>query len=245
LLDDMPCFSVSRLVTTYYTYPEPTPLRHTTAAGPVATPWVITALAPLREHLATWPTVLPSEVGDPIRPLKIGVREDLTALLPAGDAHAVLNRVLRRYTRSTQYLSALAAPGALRHDLAGNPVEPVATAHKVPVRPISEAVPSPVSRPEPFVMSIAVKALKVTVVLDPHVLRPAPAGADVVLDVATEAGMTARARLNPKSYRKALEAIREQGPDNIAVILQGRMVEPGTMVDAGIVAQPKKPKGQP
>jgi hypothetical protein len=24
LLDDMPCFSISRLVTTYYTYPEPT-----------------------------------------------------------------------------------------------------------------------------------------------------------------------------------------------------------------------------
>jgi hypothetical protein len=29
------------------------------------------------------------------------------------------------------------------------------------------------------------------------------------------------------------------------VILQGRMVAPGTMVDAGIVAQPKKPKGPP
>ncbi len=220
-------------------------LRHTTAAGPVATPWVITALASLREHLTAWPAVLPSDVGDPIRPLKISVREDLSALRPAGDAHAVLNRVLRRYTRSTPYLSALAAPGALRHALAGNPVEPVATAHKVPVRPISEAIPSPVSRPEPFVLSIAVKALKVTVVLNPHVLRPEPARADVVLDVAMEAAMTARARLNPKSYRKALEAIREHGPDHVAVILQGRMAEPGTMVDAGIVAQPKKPMGPP
>jgi len=27
LLDDMPCFGILRLVTTYYTYPEPTPCR--------------------------------------------------------------------------------------------------------------------------------------------------------------------------------------------------------------------------
>jgi hypothetical protein len=63
--------------------------------------------------------------------------------------------------------------------------------------------------------------------------------------VFTEGGMKARARVNPKSYRKALDAIREHGADNVAVILQGRMVEPGTIIDAGIVAQPKKPKGEP
>jgi hypothetical protein len=44
-----------------------------------ATQWTIDALAPLREHLSAWPAVLPSEVGDPIRPLKIGVRSDLAA----------------------------------------------------------------------------------------------------------------------------------------------------------------------
>jgi hypothetical protein len=93
-------------------------------------------------------------------------------------------------------------------------------------------------------MSLAVKAIKVTVVLDPHALKPAPAGADVVIEVATEGGIKARTRLNPKSYRKALDAIREHGPDHVAVILQGRMVEPGTIIDAGIVAQPKKPKGE-
>jgi hypothetical protein len=46
-----------------------------------ATQWTIDALAPLREHLSAWPAVLPSKVGDPIRPLKIGVHSDLTALL--------------------------------------------------------------------------------------------------------------------------------------------------------------------
>jgi hypothetical protein len=40
--------------------------------------------------------VLPSEVGDPIRPLKIGVRDDLAARLPDGEAREVLRRVLRR-----------------------------------------------------------------------------------------------------------------------------------------------------
>jgi hypothetical protein len=89
-------------------------------------------------------------------------------------------------------------------------------------------------------MPVAVKAIKVTVVLDPRVLRPAPAGADVVLEVTTEGGMTARARLNPKSYRKALDAVREHGPDNVAVILQGRMVTPGNIIDAGISAMPKQ-----
>jgi hypothetical protein len=93
---------------------------------------------------------------------------------------------------------------------------------------------------EPFVMSIAVKAIKVTVVLDPRVLRPAPTGADIVLEVTTEGGIAARARLNPKSYRKALEAIREQGPDHVAVVLQGRMVTPGNIIDAGISAMPKQ-----
>ena len=104
-----------------------------------ATQWTIDALAPLREHLSLWPAVLPSKVGDPIRPLKIGVHSDLAALLPDGEAHEVLSRVLRRYTRSTQYLAALAVPAAVRHDLAGNPVEPVAEEHKTHVRPKAKA----------------------------------------------------------------------------------------------------------
>ena len=89
-------------------------------------------------------------------------------------------------------------------------------------------------------MSVAVKAIKVTVVLAPQVLRPAPAGADVVLEGTTEGGMAARARLNPKSYRKVLDAIREHGADHVAVILQGRMVKAGEIVDAGISAMVKQ-----
>jgi len=111
----------------------PKPLAPIAAATPTATQWTLTTLAQLREHLTSWPAVLPSEIGDPIRPLKIGVRDDLAALLPNGEGHAVLGPVLRRYTRAWEYLAALAAPDALRHDLAGNPVEPVAEEHKIPV----------------------------------------------------------------------------------------------------------------
>src|SRR3954462_7950331 len=108
-----------------------------------ATQWTIDTLAPLREHLSPWPAVLPAEIGDPIRPLKIGVRSALAVLLPDGEAHEVLGRVLRRYTRGREYLAALAAPDALRHDLTGTPVEPVAEEHKTHVRPRAKAAQSP------------------------------------------------------------------------------------------------------
>src|SRR3954454_8008200 len=99
-----------------------------------ATQWTIDALTPLREHLSPWPAVLPAEVGDPIRPLKIGVHTDLAALLPDGQGAEVLGPVLRRSPRAWEYGAALAPPDAMRHDLAGNPVEPVADEHKAPAK---------------------------------------------------------------------------------------------------------------
>jgi hypothetical protein len=44
------------------------PTAPVTAASPMATRWVIDALAPLREYLTPWPAVLPSDVDDPIWP---------------------------------------------------------------------------------------------------------------------------------------------------------------------------------
>ena len=208
-----------------------------------ATQWTIDTLAPLREHLSPWPAVLPSKVGDPIRPLKIGVRTDLAVLLPEGEAHEVLSRVLRRYARGREYLAALAAPDALRHDLAGNPVEPVAEEHK---RPRAKAAQAPASQhQETVIVSIKIKALKVTAAVPPADLKPLPPGADVVLALEVGDGMKATARLNPKSYRKALATIAELGAENVAVVVQGQMTRPGVIEGAGIVAQPKKPKGEP
>src|SRR3954453_18696256 len=208
-----------------------------------ATQWTIDVLDPLREHLSAWPAVLPSEVGDPIRPLKIGVRADLAVLLPDGEAHEVLSRVLRRYARGREYLAALAAPDALRHDLAGNPVEPVAEEHKSHVRPKAKAAQSPAPQyQETVIVSVKIKALKVTAVVPPADLKPLPPGADVVLALEVGDGMTAMAKLNPKSYRKALATIAELGAENVAVIVQGQMTQPGVIEGAGIVAQPKKSK---
>jgi hypothetical protein len=211
-----------------------------------ATQWTINTLAPLREHVSPWPAVLPSEVGNPIRPLKIGVRADLAALLPDGEARTVLSRVLRRYTRSTQYLAAIAAPDAVRHDLAGNPVGPVAEEHKPHVQPKAKAVQSPAPQhQETIIVSVKIKALKVTAVVPPADLKPLPPGADVVLALEVGDGMTATAKLNPKSYRKALATIAELGAENVAVIVQGQMTRPGVIEGAGIVAQPRKPKDEP
>jgi hypothetical protein len=211
-----------------------------------ATQWTIDTLAPLREHLSAWPAVLPSEVGDPIRPLKIGVRSDLAALLPDDKAHEVLGRVLRRYTRGREYLAALAAPDALRHDLAGAPVEPVAEEHKIHVRPTAKAARSPAPQPqETVIVSVKIKTLKVTAVVPPADLKPLPPGADVVLALEVGESMTAMVKLNPKSYRKALATIAELGAKNVAVIVQGQMTRPGVIEGAGIVAQPRKPKDEP
>jgi ProP effector len=214
------------------------------AASPTATQWTIDTLAPLREHLSAWPAVLPSEIGDPIRPLKIGVRDDLAALLPNGEGHGVLGQVLRRYTRAWEYMAALAAPDAMRHDLAGNPVEPVADEHKAHAKPSVRPVQTP-QRKETIIVSVKIKALKVTAVVPPADLKPVPPGADVVLALEVGDGMKATAKLNSKSYRKALAAIAELGVDNVAVIVQGQMTRPGVIEGAGIVAQPKKPKGEP
>jgi hypothetical protein len=38
----------------------------------MASEWILNVLQPLREVLPTWPVVLPSRIGDPIKPLKIG-----------------------------------------------------------------------------------------------------------------------------------------------------------------------------
>ena len=94
-------------------------------------------------------------------------------------------------------------------------------------------------------VSVKIKALKVTAVVPPADLKPLPPGADVVLALEVGDGIKAMVKLNPKSYRKALATIAELGAENVAVIVQGQMTRPGVIEGAGIVAQPRKPKGEP
>jgi hypothetical protein len=200
------------------------------ARGAVANQWILNILQPLRDVLPSWPAVLPSRVGDPIRPLKIGVHEDMKALLqdPSSDALEILGRAIRRYTLSHEYRGAILAPESWRHGLDGTPVEPVSEEHKA-------APPRP--RKEFYVVSVQVKALKVTVTLDPLALTPAPQGAPIIISVSTPNGLRAHAAVSPKSYRKAVEAIRQHGPENVTVTLQGRMVKAGEIIDGALAVK--------
>jgi ProP effector len=68
-----------------------------------------------------------SNMSDQIRPLKVGIYDDLVAATDLDPA--ALKRALKFYTGLTSYQHALAAEGAMRVDLAGNTVEPVSPDH--------------------------------------------------------------------------------------------------------------------
>jgi hypothetical protein len=56
---------------------------------------------------------------------------------------------------------------------------------------------------------------------------------------------TVTAEIATKSLRKAQTAIRDAGADNIALLLQGRLVAGDVIAEAGLSAQPKTPKAAP
>lgn len=242
------------------------------AIEPVTNNWILAVLAPLRARLPRWPAVLPSAVGEPIKPLKIGLHNELLALLPAEDAPAgreLLKVTLGRYCNSRQYLAAVAAAQAMRHDMDGQPVEPVIDQHKMkpswarakrskgrsmaaaPTEPEAGAAAAPaepaagtVNPPQEIVVvTVRVKAMKVAVVIPPEQLIPVAPGSEVVLRIKAGAVM-ATARLNPKAYRKALATIAEMGTDQVAVVVQGQMTTPGVIDAAGITVMPRKPKAE-
>jgi hypothetical protein len=86
------------------------------------------------------------------------------------------------------------------------------------------------------------KALKVTMVLNPAEVAavPAPATSRVKLSIDVD-GRCVTADIASKSLRKAQATIAEHGADNVAAILQGKL-QGNTVVEAGLVAQPKKEK---
>jgi ProP effector len=66
--------------------------------------------------------------GARFRPLKVGIFEDLMARHPDAFSRDDLKQALAQHVRSTRYLEAV-AQGDARHDLDGQPVEPVAPEH--------------------------------------------------------------------------------------------------------------------
>ena len=110
------------------TKPRPPEFKVKIWLSPTADSRTLSILEPLVKLLPVWPPVLPNKVGDVIKPLKIGALHDLTAMVPSGDEVATddVRRVLYRYRRSGKYTYAVAADDSIRHDLDGQPVEPVA-----------------------------------------------------------------------------------------------------------------------
>jgi hypothetical protein len=80
--------------------------------------------------------------GEPPQPLAIGTGARIVTDL--GLAPDVVNLAMKRYTRRRAYQHALAQPGAMRVDLAGQPTEPVTEEHQAVARaPRTRMVASP------------------------------------------------------------------------------------------------------
>jgi hypothetical protein len=91
---------------------------------------------------------------------------------------------------------------------------------------------------------LTAKSLKATCVLDPAsvALVPTPNGQPKVSLTIEAGGRVVRADVNAKSLRRCIATIAESGPDNGAVILQGKLEADGSISESGIVAQPKVAK---
>jgi hypothetical protein len=99
----------------------------------------------------------------------------------------------------------------------------------------------------PATATVAAKALKCTLVLQPADLADlvVPDGAPRVVLTVRLPDRTVTTEIAAKSVRHAIAAIRENGPDGIACVLQGRLAVGDLLLDAGLTAQIKAPKPQP
>jgi len=95
------------------------------AAGRQGQPRAQAPANPVLQQLADW---YPQLFGEQPRPLKRGIYADLLAARPEGLDAEGLKAALALHTRSTRYLSSVAA-GQARHDLAGQAVEDMAPEH--------------------------------------------------------------------------------------------------------------------
>ncbi|MCF1464969.1 hypothetical protein FS827_27310 [Agrobacterium vitis] len=78
--------------------------------------------------------VLPSAEGETVLPFRIGINTDIEKRLRLDAALSDLRKALRRYTHSAAYLYATAQPDALRHDIVGEPCEPVSEEDRLNAR---------------------------------------------------------------------------------------------------------------
>lgn len=98
----------------------------TVSRGPIVATRVDVEKAQAINSLLVRPIgILPSEPGDPVLPFALGLFNDIRSLLKPGCGVTVLRRATAAYVYSRRYYFASAQPDAMRHDLDGNPTEPV------------------------------------------------------------------------------------------------------------------------
>lgn len=95
-------------------------------------------------------------------------------------------------------------------------------------------------------VQLTAKSIKLVLVLDLAAVAAALAPFATVeqrvpVTVAVEARHL-KAEFAPRAVRKVLEAIAEHGPDNVAVLIQGKLLRGNVIGEAGLMAQPKMPK---
>ncbi|MBN8954575.1 MULTISPECIES: ProQ/FINO family protein [unclassified Rhizobium] len=69
--------------------------------------------------------ILPVKAGDPIRPFALGLWNEIRPLLKPDVPVMSLRRSTSAFLHSKRYYHACAQQGSMRHDLDGNPVEPL------------------------------------------------------------------------------------------------------------------------
>jgi hypothetical protein len=131
-----------------------------------------------------------------------------------------------------------------RETLAALPTILISEVRQAPQKPAGASNRPSGHRDEVMDKTLTGRALKVTIVLDPIELAAMadPTTARVALRICV-ADRVVVADVAGKSLRKARATIAEFGVDNVAVIIQGKLVG-DAVIEAGLVAQPKAPKAQ-
>ena len=94
---------------------------------------------------------------------------------------------------------------------------------------------------------LTARSVKVTLVLNPAeaaaVLRPFADTANKRIGVTIAVdGHRLKADFAPKAVRKVLALVEEHGPEGVAMLIQGKLVSGGNVIEASLVAQPRAPR---
>jgi hypothetical protein len=212
--------------------------------GTGATTAILETMDRIRPMLPRWPVVLPSYDTPFVLPLAIGTGPTIMArvVAPEGltpeEARRQVARAIKFLTNSYAYHRALAAPGAWRHDIDGNPVEPVSENH-------AEFARQTQPDPKKEIINVQIPAIKVTLPLRPDQLHPVDEtvkAVDLRLDLGDGAPFTVP--FAGKTYRRAMRQVEEMkaGGAEVIVLMQGRLVAGHRIEGAGLSVQARTPK---